>query len=117
AERAPAPMVSQMVLRPTPKQAQTIGPALARPSADLPDNSMRRWSLPSVSAANNSLTTFQSPASPAGPTNRQVSIRLPSNGAPRWTRPPNSLYSARSTEVTDFSQDCQPARSALSANR
>ena len=33
AERAPAAMVSQIVLRPTPKQAQTIGPALARPSA------------------------------------------------------------------------------------
>src|SRR6478736_4056015 len=28
-ERAPAAMVSQMVLRPTPKQAQTIGPASA----------------------------------------------------------------------------------------
>ena len=45
AERAPAAMASQIVVRPTPKQAQTIGPALASPSADLPDSSMRRWSL------------------------------------------------------------------------
>ncbi len=42
AERAPAAIASQMVVRPTPKQAQTIGPALARPSVDLPDSSMRR---------------------------------------------------------------------------
>ena len=42
AERAPAAMASQIVVRPTPKQAQTIGPALARPSVDLPDSSMRR---------------------------------------------------------------------------
>ena len=83
AERAPAAMVSQMVLRPTPKQAQTIGPALARPSADLPDSSMRRWSVPSVSAANNPFTTFQSPASRAGPMNRQVSMRSPLKDAAR----------------------------------
>ena len=39
---APAAMASQIVARPTPKQAQTIGPLLANPSIDLPDNSMRR---------------------------------------------------------------------------
>ncbi len=42
AECAPDAMASQMELRPTPKQAQTIGPALARPSDDFPDSSMRR---------------------------------------------------------------------------
>jgi hypothetical protein len=36
AEFAPAAMASQIVPRPTPKQAQTIGPALASPSVDLP---------------------------------------------------------------------------------
>src|SRR5256885_15380910 len=90
AERAPAAMVSQMVLRPTPKQAQTIGPALARPSIDLPDSSMRRWSALSVSAANNAFTTFQSPASRAGPMNRQGSIRSPPKDAARETPPPQS---------------------------
>ena len=33
---APAAMAARIVLRPTPKQAQTTGPALANPSADLP---------------------------------------------------------------------------------
>src|SRR5437764_13330019 len=117
AERAPPAMVSQMVLRPTPKQAQTIGPALARPSTDLPDSSMRRWSALSVSAANKPFTTFQSPASRAGPMNRQVSIRSPLKDAARYTPPPKSLYAARSSVANDFIQDCQPARSALSANR
>ena len=42
AEFAPAAMASQIVVRPTPKQAQTIGPALARPSIALPDSSIRR---------------------------------------------------------------------------
>ena len=80
---APAAIASQIVVRPTPKQAQTIGPALASPSADLPDSSMRRWSSPKLSAANRLLTTFQSPASPAGPMNRQASMRPPSKDAPR----------------------------------
>src|SRR5260370_23095132 len=83
AARAPAAMVSEIVLRPTPKQAQTIGPALARPSADLPESSMRRWTLLSVSAANSPLTTFQSPASRAGPMNRQDSMRSPAKDAAR----------------------------------
>src|SRR5258708_1411688 len=117
AECAPAAMASQMVVRPTPKQAQTIGPALARPSADLPESSMRRWTLLSASAVNRPLTTFQSPASRAGPTNRQVSIRSPANGAGGKMPPPKSLYSAKSSPACDFNQDCQPARSALSANR
>ena len=42
AVRAPVAMVSQMVPRPTPKQAQTIGPAEVVPSVDLPYNSIRR---------------------------------------------------------------------------
>ena len=42
AVRAPPAMVSQMVPRPTPKQAQTIGPVEAAPSLDLPESSMRR---------------------------------------------------------------------------
>src|SRR6266850_516106 len=41
-ECAPAAISSQIVLRPTPKQAQTIGPALASPSLERPDNSTRR---------------------------------------------------------------------------
>src|SRR6478735_1706215 len=83
AECAPAAMALQMVVRPTPKQAQTIGPALASPSDDLPDNSMRRWSLLSASAANRLFTTFQSPASRAGPMNRQVSMQPPAKDAAR----------------------------------
>src|SRR5258708_38263024 len=82
-ERAPATMISQMVLRPTPKQAQTIGPALARPSDDLPDSSRRRCSLLSAPAANRPLTTFQSPASRAGPMNRQVSMLSAAKDAAR----------------------------------
>ena len=38
AVRAPAAMAARIVVRPTPKQAQTIGPALARPSVDFPDS-------------------------------------------------------------------------------
>src|SRR5260370_1813361 len=82
AERAPAAMVSQIVLRPTPKQAQTIGPALARPSADLPESSMRRWTLLSVSAANSPLTPFQSPPSPPPPITTHGSPRSPPNTTP-----------------------------------
>ena len=63
AVRAPAAMASQIVVRPTPKQAQTIGPASPAPSLDLPDSSMRRCSSVSLSAANRLFTTFQSPAS------------------------------------------------------
>ena len=76
-------MASQIVVRPTPKQAQTIGPALAIPSIDLPDSSMRRWSSLSTPAANSCLITFQSPASCAGPMNRQASIRSAANAAAR----------------------------------
>src|SRR5258708_36244513 len=39
---APAAIASQMVLRPTPKQAQTMGPVPASPSLERPDSSMRR---------------------------------------------------------------------------
>jgi hypothetical protein len=42
AEFAPAAMASQIVARPTPKQAQTIGPVLASPSVDRPDSNIRR---------------------------------------------------------------------------
>ena len=42
AEFAPAAMASQIVPRPTPKQAQTIGPVAAAPSPDLPDKSIPR---------------------------------------------------------------------------
>src|SRR3954469_4352656 len=83
AVRAPATMVSQMVPRPTPKQAQTTGPVEAAPSLDLPDNSMRRCSSVTWSATNRLFTTSQSPASCAGPTNRQVSMRSPANEAAR----------------------------------
>src|SRR4051812_554276 len=83
AVRAPATMVSQMVPRPTPKQAQTTGPVEAAPSLDLPDNSMRRCSSVTWSATNRLFTISQSPASCAGPTNRQVSMRSPANDAAR----------------------------------
>ena len=46
-EPAPAAIASQMVVRPTPKQAQTMGPVLANPSVDLPDSSILRASSPS----------------------------------------------------------------------
>src|SRR5258708_39854167 len=42
ADPAPAAMASQIVVRPIPKQAQTIGPALANPSIDFPDSNIRR---------------------------------------------------------------------------
>src|SRR4030088_206555 len=117
AEPAPAAMASQIVVRPTPKQAQTIGPLLARPSVDLPDSNIRRWSSLSASAANRFLTTPQSPASRAGPMNRQVSMRSSVNEAARKMPPPQSLYSARPRPATDGNHDCHLARSALSASR
>src|SRR6185437_3695712 len=80
---APALIASQIVSRPTPKQAHTTGPELATPSADRPDNSVRRWSLLSTSRANRLLATFQSPASRAAPMNRQVAMRSPANEAAR----------------------------------
>src|SRR5580698_10379373 len=113
AERAPAAIASQIVLRPTPKQAQTTGPVLASPRAGLPDSNIRDWSSVSASAANNSLTTSQSPASRAGPRNRQVSIASPTNDVARYTPPPKSLYSASSEPATERSQGDQPLRSAL----
>lgn len=43
AERAaPDAIALQIVVRPTPKHAQTMGPLLFNPSADFPDNSNRR---------------------------------------------------------------------------
>jgi hypothetical protein len=42
AERAPSAIASLIVVRPTPKQAQTMGPALASPSTDFPESSIRR---------------------------------------------------------------------------
>jgi hypothetical protein len=42
AEFAPAAMASQIVARPTPKHAQTIGPTEASPSDDRPDSNIRR---------------------------------------------------------------------------
>ena len=68
-------------------------------------------------AANSSFTTSQSPASRAGPRNRQVSIASPANDAARYTPPPKSLYSASSSPATERSHDDQPLRSALSAMR
>src|SRR4051812_18179887 len=116
-ERAPAAIMSQIAVRPTPKQAQTIGPALAEPSADLPESKVRRWSSPSASAANRLLTAFQSQGSRAGPTNRQVSMRFSENDAARNTPPPKSRYSARSPPAAERIQACHRARSTLSANR
>src|SRR5271165_4694243 len=113
---APAAIVSQMVPRPTPKQAQTMGPKLAAPSLERPESSMARASSDSASAAKNCFTTSQSPASCAGPTNRQVSMRSPRKDAARYTPPPKSRYSARSSPAIERSQDDQRARSPLSAN-
>ena len=118
AKRArPGTMVSQIVLRPTPSRRRRSARVLARPSAEVPDSSMRRWSLPSASAANRSLTTFQSPASCAGPMNRQARCD-------RRQRTPRDNPAA---EILVFGEvipgqrtsarTATAARSALSANR
>src|SRR5579872_963799 len=83
AERMPPAIASQIVVRPTPKQTQTTGPALGCPDAALPDNSERRWSSPSSAAAKSSFTKLQSAASRAGPRNKQVSSASPANDAAR----------------------------------
>ena len=74
---------SRMVASPTPKQAHTIGPALARPSAEWPDSSTRRAASLSVPASNNVLTASHCGAAAAGPMNRQPSSRPATNAAAR----------------------------------
>jgi len=73
-----------MVLRPTPKQAQTIGPAEARPSALRPDSSIRRCSCDSAPPANAVFTASQSTMSSAPPTNTHNSMRSPANDTARY---------------------------------
>jgi hypothetical protein len=51
------------------------------------------------------------------PNEKAGSIRSPLKDAARYTPPPKSTYSATSSRAKDLNQDCQPARSALSANR
>ena len=82
-EQAPALIASPMVLRPTPKHAQTIGPAPASPSPLRPDSSMRRSSAVTVSFSNSALTASHSTASSKAPLNRQSSMRSLANAAAR----------------------------------
>src|SRR5579864_4593841 len=104
ADLAPDAIASQIVVRPTPKQAQTTGPVLARPVPARPDSSMPRSSSPSRSATKRPLMASQSPASRAGPTNRQASMRSAAKLAARKTPPPKSRYSATSSPATDLNQ-------------
>src|SRR5262245_30871841 len=76
-------IASRMVARPTPKQAQTIGPALASPSAERPDSSTRRAASSSVSASNSALTASHCGAAAAGPMNRQPVSTPATNAAAR----------------------------------
>src|SRR5204863_82728 len=52
---APDWKAARIVASPTPKQAQTVGPVLASPSADRPERMIRRASSASVSASNSGL--------------------------------------------------------------
>ena len=82
-EHAPPLIASPIVLRPTPKQAQTIGPAPASPSPLRPDSSMRRSSAVTASFSNSALTASHSTASSKAPLNRQSSMRSFANAAAR----------------------------------
>src|SRR2546430_16091114 len=68
---APAWSAARIAATPTLKQAQMIGPALARPSAERPDSSTRRASSASVSVANSALTASHCGAVSAAPMNKQ----------------------------------------------
>ena len=72
-----------MAVNPTPKQAQTIGPGLARPSAERPDRSTRRAASLSVPASNSAFTASHCGAASAGPMNRQPSSFPAVNAAAR----------------------------------
>ncbi len=117
---AAAAMVSQMVLRPTPKQAQTIGPVHRSAICRLcPTAACGAGRSLDVSAANNSFTASQSPARPPpGPMNRQVSMRSPlERHRAIDTAAEVVVFGEHHRRQRLSARRCQLARSALSAEQ
>ena len=85
AERAPAAMLLQIVVRPTPKQGRRSGSALARPSADLPDTAL---DVAERIGSKQSLDHIPVAGAARGPDGRGRCPWSPANDAARCRRPP-----------------------------
>ena len=90
----------------------------ARPSADLPDSSMRRWSLPSASGGEQALHHVPVAGVARGPDEQAGLDAVAAKGRRAIDAAAEILvFGEVGRGRSDCSQDCHPARSALSANR